>query len=165
MKKLLFISTLLLANIQLGYSQENKNIQVSQNCDSQLVVEKNRNVRSVDEEGTTFPLVLTNNSSSEQVYSLSSIQLKEKCDTKNRRTSKKNSVLNISFLESDLKRPLENKVSIKSRQAYKFNAYIEVPKDTPYNTWGCISIEAKSKNCKNTISTQLRIYLPNPLEE
>ena len=161
MKKIVFL--LLLANIQFVFSQDN--IRVSNNCNTELVVEKSRNTKSADEDGAIFPLVLTNNSSKQIVYTLSFNQLKERCDNGTLKSERENSILDISFLSSNNKNKLSKNITLNSGQSLKFNALVNAPKNTPYYTWGCIEVQANSNNCKNSTSTILKVYVPDPSEE
>jgi len=139
---------------------------IAQNCSADLVVEKNRNVRSADEDGTTFMLILTNTSSQNTSYTISTVNLKESCDTNNRRTSLSNVDLDIDIQDNMSRSLFGNSITINAGQSYKFMVHVEVPKGTSFNRWSCIEVQAKSEFC-STISaeTTLRVFVPDPTEE
>ena len=131
----------------------------AQNCNAELVVEKNRNTRSANEDGAAFSLVLTNNSSITTSYIITTINLKESCANKNRKTSLSNVNLNIVIQGN-------TQISLGAGQSYNFKIHVNVPTGTPYYRWSCIEVQAKSDEC-NSISanTLLKVYVPDPTEE
>ena len=131
----------------------------AQNCNAELVVEKNRNTRSANEDGAAFSLVLTNNSSITTTYNITTINLEKSCANKNRRTSLSNVNLNIVIQGN-------TQISLGAGQSYNFKIQVSVPTGTPYYRWSCIEVQAKSDVC-NSISakTLLKIYVPDPTEE
>ena len=144
----------------------------SKNCESELTVEKNRNTRSADETGTSFRLVLKNTSSTTQTYYLSANNAATACTNNSkynqRSAGSKNVSLNVSLETKNSdhsQRSKLNEITLNSGQSYSFDVYVSVPKNTPYNTWSCIQVEAKSKSCGTLSSkTTLNVYVPDPSE-
>lgn len=154
---------MILTSLQFVFSQDNN--RVSNNCDAELIVEKSRNTKSADEDGALFPLILTNNSSKKVAFTLSYIQLKEKCDNETLKSKRENSILDVSFISSNNKNKLSNDIILNAGQSFKLNALVTAPKNTPYYTWGCIEIQANSNDCNKSTSTILKVYVPNPSED
>ncbi len=131
----------------------------AQNCNAELVVEKNRNTRSANEDGAAFSLVLTNNSSITTTYNITTINLEKSCANKNRRTSLSNVNLNIVIQGN-------TQISLGAGQSYNFKIQVSVPIGTPYYRWSCIEVQAKSDACKSiSANTLLKVYVPDPTEE
>ncbi|WP_120200954.1 hypothetical protein [Ichthyenterobacterium magnum] len=137
-------------------------------CKAELSVEKNRSFKSADEDGTQFSLVLTNMSLDSKTFYLSAKSLSEPCDNKakyNKRGSSTNVDLNVSLNSDNVNKSAINKITLRSGQTYKFKVNVSVPKGTPYNTWSCIEIEAKSKDCESKPEkTILSVFVPDPSE-
>lgn len=135
----------------------------SQSCNAILSVEKNRNVRSVDEDGTVFPLELKNTSSSSLSFKLSSIFLESGCDTKG--VNFKNVPLDVEFVSGKNNTINSDNITIGAGQTYSFRVKVNIPKGTPFNRWSCIEIQAFSEKC-NSVSdtTTLKVFVPNPSE-
>ena len=67
----------------------------AQTCNANLEVVKNRNIRSTASEGTYYKMSITNNGSSDDVYSLSSLNINNICTHNNRKV--KQSILSFHF--------------------------------------------------------------------
>ena len=167
------IATLIIASLAMTLSKSDNNVAIYNDCSAQLIVEKDRSSKSADEDGAQFILVLTNTSKNTKTYNLSSKNLTGSCGNKtqyNRSSSSANNPLDVSFLNNDLNRNLSNTSSnssivLQSGESYKFIVNAMVPKDTPYNTWSCIEIEAKSTDCETITETQvLSVYVVDPSE-
>ena len=162
------IATLIIACLAINISNSQNN-----DCSAQLIVEKDRSFKSADDDGAQFVLVLTNTSRSTKTFNLSSVNLSEPCSNKpqyNRGTGSNNSVLDVSFKNSTSNRNSANSISsneieLTSGESYTFIVSVEVPKGTPFNTWSCIEIEAKSKDCISLSETKtLSVYVADPSE-
>lgn len=149
---------------------------VSQNCSAELTVEKNRSFKSADEDGANFKLTLKNTSSSRNSYVIKTSMSSSPCSNKNesarsnkKGSSIKNSNLNISFNSNESrgtgKKQSSNLISIEAGQTKEFTITATAPNGTPYNTWGCIKVEAVSDNCKTTSDEIiLSVFVPDPSE-
>ncbi|WP_299229414.1 hypothetical protein [uncultured Psychroserpens sp.] len=143
-------------------------------CSAQLIVEKDRSFKSADEDGAQFILVLTNTSRDTKTFYLSARNLTAPCNNNNtqyhRRAASGNSNLNVSFQGYDLSRNRinttpSNEVQLRSGESYKFIVNATVPNGTPFNTWSCIEVEAKSEDCgSKSETTILSVYVPDPSE-
>lgn len=136
----------------------------AQNCNSDLSVEKNRNVKSAGENGAVYLLTLTNNTSKTNTYHLASVFSDLSCANKNRQTRSANVTLNVAF-EGNSSVITNNQITVGSGQSKKFKVRVTVPGGTPYRTWSCIQIQARAEHCNNAISeTLLRVFVPDPSE-
>jgi len=175
MKATLIILSICLSSIV--YSQNKKIVSGSQDCSAELNVEKNRNTRSANEDGANFTLILKNTSSFTTTYDLSTMNLSVPCnnnvDQKSNglKTSNTNVVLDVSLQTDDIDNQARKKlgkteITLAGGQSYKFKVNVNVPKGTPYFTWSCIEVEAKSTSCSSSSAkTILSVYVPDPSEE
>ena len=80
----------------------------------------------------------------------------------------KNSDLNVFIKQNNskaLSNDQNNVITIESGQSKEFIVNALVPEGTPYNTWGCIKVEANSTNCKSAVAEIiLSVYIPDPSE-
>jgi hypothetical protein len=158
-----FLSFLLGNN--LGYSQS------STGCNAELSVEKNRSMKSTGKNGAFFTLELKNTSNSSKSYTVTSGKTKQPCKKSNNLISKSTNTksgLNVFILSpSDIKSKSEKVTfSVNGGSTQKFYVKVEVPEGTPYDTWSCFKITAKSDNCSsNGAETILSAYVTNPSEE
>lgn len=137
----------------------------SQNCNANLSVEKNRNVRSADESGTSFSLELKNTSSSRLTYTISTVYLKKSCDPKKNNSKESNVELALSIVDNNFELFSNNEVTLDVGQTFYFKVKVNVPEDTPYYKWSCVEVQVKSDKCNSISDTQLlKIYVPNPSE-
>jgi hypothetical protein len=137
----------------------------AQNCKSELVVDKDRNTRSADEDGAEFTLILTNKDFSKATFNLTSVFLKESCSTNYNSTKMSNVKLDVSFKTSESYGLGSNSITLNAGESKSFKVLITVPDGTPFNRWSCIEIQANSGNCSNSdISTLLKVYVPDPNE-
>ncbi|PVW16332.1 hypothetical protein [Marixanthomonas spongiae] len=143
----------------------------AQSCDATLIVEKNRNSKSADEDGAVYDMVLTNTSSASESYTIALKQLEEPCSNSVAyRTTKAN--VNLDIAINNKKIDVKNNngravasgdaVSVNPGQSYKFTVKVTVPKGTPTQRWSCIQVEAKSASCKQgAASTVLKVFVPD----
>ncbi|MEL6811375.1 MAG: hypothetical protein AAFP76_08585 [Bacteroidota bacterium] len=135
----------------------------SQNCSAELTVEKDRNARSADQDGTEFWMTLSNTSSSTHSYSISTINLKESCASKNRMSDSPNVNLNVSVV---VDKATSNSISLRSGETKKFKVAVSVPKGTASNSWSCIEVQAQAEQCSAVVATALlKVYVPGSLDE
>lgn len=138
----------------------------SQNCRAQLSVEKDRNTRSASEgDDTSFWVVLTNNSSKTETYSISTVNLKTSCDNQYNRTNEPNVPLSVSMTGNDSRSAFNGSTSLRPGQSYRFRVDVSVPAGTPFNRWSCIEVQAKTPTCTNPATTTLKVLVSDPSEE
>lgn len=139
----------------------------SQNCNVELKVELNRNFQSATENGVTFDLVLTNNSTQKDQFSLSQNFLKLSCSNDTYKTSASNVELASEILDNNSKAINTNDlITLNAGQSYNFKVKVGAAEKKDYKKWSCLEIKATSQNCKAVASsTTLSIYLPDPSEE
>ncbi|MFS4481434.1 Fn3-like domain-containing protein [Hyunsoonleella sp. 2307UL5-6] len=164
-------TTLLLCLISLiAYSNKGFSQNIA-DCNAELSVEKNRSVKSIGENGTFFTLDLKNTSNTSKTYTITSNKTEQPCKKSNIVNSKRINIspdLDVTFLtpenlNSNLK---EISVTVNSGSSQKLYVKVEVPNGTPYNTWTCLKINAKSEGCtSNGAETILSAYISNPSEE
>ncbi len=159
---IIFFSLLVFCNT--GFSQSKTG------CNAELSVEKNRSIKSVGENGAFFTLELKNTSSVSKTYTITSSKTKQPCKKSNYLISKStnnNSNLDVTFLLPDNINSNTKDISftVNRGDSQKFYVKVEVPDGTPYETWNCLMINAKSENCSsNGAETILSVYIPIPSE-
>lgn len=169
------IATLIIVCLAVTFSNTEQNIANSNDCSAQLNVEKNRSSKSADEDGAQFILVLTNTSSETKTFNLSIKNISGPCNNnssrqQNRGTDSNTTVLDVSFQNTSLNRnsintPSQVDIELNMGESYKFIVDAKAPQGTPYNTWSCIEVEAKSNDCKSLSETQvLSVYVVDPTE-
>ena len=150
--------------------------EVSQNCSAELTVEKNRSFKSAYADGANFKLTLKNTSGSRNSFMIKTSMSSSPCSNKNnsaksslKSSTVKNSALNVSFNSNKskgaLKKQSSNLISLEAGQTKEFTITATAANGTPYNTWGCIKVEAISDNCKMTSDEIiLSVFIPDPSE-
>lgn len=155
-RKGIFIGVLIfLATVNFGFAQ---------NCNANLSVEKDRNVKSVYKDGTAFNMVLTNTSSKSATYVISTKNLKESCSNENKKTSAPNVTLNVEVRGSDSQKAANNSLTLKGGETRTFKIFVSIPSKTPYNTWSCIEVQVTSDVCPSPASTVISVFVPEPSE-
>jgi len=155
-------------------------IDLQQNCTAELSVNKNRNFESADHlDGTSFTVILKNTSTRSATYTISTNNLLQPCSntiSKNinkdrNRSASSNVDLNVSIETNNSKdsnksrKPSRPEIMIAGGQEYRFKVNISVPKETPFNTWSCIEVQARSNNCSsNSVKTVLSVFVTDPSE-
>ncbi|MAP80322.1 MAG: hypothetical protein CL526_04445 [Aequorivita sp.] len=136
----------------------------SQNCSATLSVEKDRNARSAyEDEGAIFNMVLTNTSSRQTTYTISTKSLEASCANDNYRTSAPNVSLNVSVRNRNNASVANNSLTLSAGETREFQIYVSVPAQTPLNTWSCIEVLAQGTDCaRPATSTTLRVFVPEP---
>ncbi len=135
----------------------------SQTCNAELAVEKNRNSKSVSEKGAIYKMVLTNNSSRAESFSIKTTHLKTSCANKHFKQSVPNANLDLVVLATDRLSEVPSKIALEPGQSYKFSIKVSSNKTTPINSWGCIEVNAIADSCKaSAASTVLKSYVPDP---
>lgn len=157
-----FLATLLGNNI--GFSQN------SFGCNAQLTVEKNRSIKSVGDNGVFFTLILKNTTNAKKNYSITSNRSESQCkQSSNISSSTYNDTdLDVTFiLSTNLNSNASDlNIAIDGNSSQKIYVKVEAPEGTPYNTWSCLAINAKSDNCSTTgAEAILSVYILNPSEE
>ncbi|GAB5401434.1 MAG: hypothetical protein Aureis2KO_30190 [Aureisphaera sp.] len=137
-------------------------ISFAQDCGVTLEVDKGRNSRSVDEDGTQFVLVLTNTSSSSETFNISTSLIQDGCSN-GKRALQSSAVLDLSIVDMQYKGKSASKISLGAKQTRKFMVDVKAPVGTPHSQWGCYEVKAVSNDC--TASTVLKIYVPDSSEE
>jgi hypothetical protein len=134
-------------------------------CSAELSVEKNRNSKSVIEGAIDFPLTLKNTSSSTTSYSISTKILQEACGNDTYKKSSNNNLeFGVSVKTDDSSTTSINEITLIGGQTHNFVITIDVPKGTPYNSWSCVEVFAKSLDCEDSdaAKTILSVYIPDP---
>lgn len=136
----------------------------SAQCNANLKVNQDRNVRSTQLNGTYYKMEITNKGQSADTFVLSTVNANATTQNNDGSSNAKNVVLNVEFLDSNQKRISEIKVS--PGETVKFFAHILVPSGTPYNRWSSTQVVAKSRTCSNyKVDTLLRTLVINANEE
>ena len=133
----------------------------SQSCNSDLSVKKDRNSRSISEDGAVFSMVLKNNSSSTATYSFAFKNLSGRCGNRSSGASVQNVSLDVAFLPNNSNSEMRNGISLSPGKSLEFKVRVTAPYGTPYGSWGCIQVDAIPNNCTAT-STILKVYVPDP---
>jgi hypothetical protein len=163
MKTLFIFLTAILTSVT--YTPENLIVDNSNNCSSELRVEKDRNFKSADEDGTSYKLILKNLSSASQTYALSTNYLSKPCSNTRSDSGQNANQYNVELNVSMAFNRGNDQITLQPGQSEQFTINISVPEGTPYNSWSCINVEAKSDKCDSgSSSTILSVYIPNPSE-
>ena len=135
----------------------------AQTCDSSLNAAHNLNTRSVDIDGTSFMLIIKNNSSEDTVYDLKTEFTN--CSLPNNEENRAREIpLIISF--SDGNERLPNKIRVPRFSEKRFLINLNQTNNTPQNTWSCIKVVAENNLCKSDIVfTTLKLFVPDPKEK
>lgn len=137
----------------------------SQNCTPILKVEKDRNAKSVYQNGATFSMVITNTSSQRNTYDISTMNLLESCVPKGKKNSGLNVSLNVEIQDNNSSKITSNSITLNGGETRTFRIFVTIPPKTPYNSWSCIEVRAMAKGCSGKIaSTILSVFVPKPSE-
>lgn len=136
------------------------NFSQAQNCNAILSVEKDRNVRSADSDGTSFTLELENTSKSPQTFNIAYKQLEQSCAPENKIVNSPNVTLNIQFQEAQSRGSNINTLSLSGGEKKKFKVFVSVPSNTKLGNWSCVEIQATTNECKQASTTLLKVYVP-----
>lgn len=167
------IATFITVFLAVILAKSDEEVSTSNDCSAQLIIEKDRSSKSADEEGAQFILVLTNTSRDSKSYTLSSKHLSTPCNSNtqyNRGTGAKNVELDVSFQTNGLNRNASNNLNannivLNSGESYRFIVNVNVPKGTKFNTWSCIEVEVKSKDCDFALDSKtLSVFVADPSE-
>ncbi|GAL67424.1 hypothetical protein [Jejuia pallidilutea] len=148
-----------------GFSQNNTG------CNAELTVEKNRNIKSAGENSTFFTLILKNTTSTNKTYNVSVDKTKQPCKKSDNLTSKGTAVnpdldVSIQLPDNLTSKTSDTTISINGGDTQKFYVKVDVPAGTPYFTWSCLKVTAKSENCgSGGAETILSVYIPDPSEK
>ncbi|WP_298555763.1 hypothetical protein [uncultured Algibacter sp.] len=151
-------------------SKEKVTVNNLQNSSAELSVEKNRNFKSIDEDGANFILKLKNTSGSRKSFIIRATLDSSPCSNEynSNLSSKENSNLYM-LLEVDNSQSMSNtessiQTTLDAEQTKQFTLTATAPNGTEFNTWGCIKVEAISNK---TISDEiiLSVFIPDPSEE
>ena len=89
---------IILFNVTISYSQSNQ-------CNATLNVEKDRNVRSAPQNGTYYSMILTNNGSVTNTFTLNSNIINNSCQNPDNSNTSQNVIVTSTFLD---KKPSPN---------------------------------------------------------
>ncbi|MBF4467678.1 hypothetical protein [Flavobacterium sp. LC2016-12] len=135
----------------------------SESCNSTLIAENNRNIRSTPLDGTYYSMILTNNGVSTDTYVLEISNVNSSCANTDGSSTSGNISIKADFID-----PEKNKISeitINPGQSYNFYIHVTVPSGTNINKWSCDQVTAKSKNCSNQSDTVLHTLVINPVND
>lgn len=150
----------------LNYSSNEASLNL-QECHSELTVEKNRSYKSADQDGATFYLALTNQSSEAAIYDISSVNISGQCKNNNNtlNLSDSNVETNIAIQQIDSDQLANSKINLDGGETFRFKVLVTVPAGTPFDRWSCIEVNAIPESCpSNSVKTILSVYVPNPSE-
>lgn len=133
---------------------------LAQTCNAKLDVLKGRKTRSTSNSGTYYKIIITNNGTSNDTYTLSSLNTNDNCSNSDNSSTATNVVLNISFVDNNLS-PITT-ISINSGETLSFLVNVTVPSGTSFNKWCCTQITATSSICTNyNVNTTLHTLVIN----
>lgn len=134
----------------------------SGSCSASLKVEKDRNTRSTPLDGTYYTMVITNTSSTSNVFSIAPNNTSADRPVNGGNTSILN--LQATILDTDLN-PID-RISLNPGQTVNFLVHIAVPSGITYSKTYDTTITAKSLTCSNyTTNTVLHTFVMNPNED
>jgi len=136
----------------------------AQQCNSELVVEKNRKYKSISEEGATFSLLLKNNTREHASYSISTKQLEEACGNDLFKSNKPNVPVNVTLSSSNKELASNSTITVAPNSIQKFKVIVNALDGSETNTWGCVQVTATAKNCTTETSTVLSAWVSDNVE-
>ncbi|MCG8813938.1 hypothetical protein G1K66_11805 [Tenacibaculum finnmarkense] len=169
LRNLIFIVLLFCGNILFSqsiftetfYNKSSKD----KNCNTELKVKKNRNVKSISPSSKLkYHLVLTNNSKIKNTYKLNVVELKKSCSNN---TSKENVPLKLSIVPNKNANKynvnFNKKITLDAGQSYHFKVKVSLLKNTPIERWNCSEIQVTSLKCNEIVaSALLKTFVQNP---
>jgi hypothetical protein len=136
----------------------------SSSCNAEIKVEKDRSTRSTPQDGTYFPMVLSNKGNSNDVFRLTAASINSGCANPDGSDVSKNVKLNPVFLDAN-RNPI-TEISVNKGQTVSFFVHMLVPANTAFNKWNCTQVTAKPRSCSNyETSTVLHTLVINPNED
>jgi len=152
-----FVSFLLFINM-ITFGQ-------SSSCNADLRAENDRNAQSASSAASAlYIMVLTNNSSASDTYSLNALNINNTCANTDGSSSAGNVNLETAFLDTN-QQSISN-ISINAGQSASFLVKITVANGTAYNKWCCTQVNAESTTCSNyKVNTVLHTLTINPNED
>lgn len=148
---------ILVFNVTVTFGQSNS-------CQANLIVDRNLNVGSTSPEGTYYSMVITNNGTSADTFSLSSLNINSTCSNTDGSNTADNVNLETTFVDVNLS-PL-NEISLPAGESLHFYSHVIIPPGTAIKKWCCTQITAESKACSNyKVSTVLHTYFSGPTED
>ncbi|CAM3088235.1 hypothetical protein [Flavobacterium frigoris] len=149
--------SLFLLGFTYSYSQSNS-------CNATLKVEKDRNIQSSSSTaGSYYVMILTNNSSFSENFSLNTFNVNSTCSNNDGTNTSSNVNLETSFF--DINQQPISQIIISSGQSVNFLVKVSVPIGTDFDKWCCTQIIAESSNCPNyKVTTVVHTQVINPNE-
>jgi len=134
----------------------------AQNCNSELTVRNNFNARSIDADGASFVLVLTNNSLVDANYALGTEFTFCSNMSKGELEYNNQFPVGISFGGTNNKKINSNQVTVPAKSSEKILLTVSTTPSTPINTFSCLKVYAKNAFCnENALQTNLQIIVPD----
>jgi len=133
-------------------------------CNAEVKVEKDRNIRSTPQDGTYYAMLISNNGTSNDVFRLSAVSVNTTCANPDGSSTVKNVKLNPVFLDAN-RNPI-TEISVGRGQTVPFFVRMLVPANTEVNRWNCTQVVAKPTLCNSyQTSTILHTLVINPNED
>ena len=119
----------------------------SNNCQAELKVEDNGNIRSTPLDGTYYSMIISNLGSSPDIYTLSKTNINSICTNMDGSDNAGNVIINTSFIDPD--KNTITQITVNPGESVNFYIHVTVPVGTVINKWSCTQVIANSKNCPN----------------
>jgi len=133
----------------------------SNNCSAKLIVEDDGNVDSAAANGVLYNMIITNNGSFIDSYTLSSVNVNSTSQNPDDSATNNNVLLNTAFLDSQKNVIIE--ITVNPGESVSFYSKLTVPVGTTLAKWSNNKIIATSTKCKTyKVETILRTYVLNP---
>lgn len=138
----------------------------AQDCNTDLEVRNNFDIRPLDKDGTTFILEITNNSTAQQTYEF--FTEFSRCDIEsntNTLTFRKELPVNTNFYSNNSRRP-NNIITVEGNSTKRITLKITPTSFIEPETFSCLKVIAKNASCRlGAISTNVQIFIPNQTDK
>lgn len=133
----------------------------AQRCDSTIAVENNFNSRPIDRVGTSFILVITNNSSEDYEYSLSTefTRCDELMIDETNSSFRNRLPIDISFFENN-NSLRSNRIRVAGNSSKKIILKAKTTSPIPAETISCVKVFANNSACEaNSVFTNIQLLV------
>ncbi len=125
------------------------------NCNVELSVVKNRNIKTLKNLNYTYNLQLTNIGAEANEFIILANNANETCENPDGSPSTNNIILSNQVLDQDLN-PVTDKVLVKAGETLLFYVKVTASPDAYFEKWNCTEVIAEPVNCSGE---QLKVII------
>lgn len=139
-------------------------ISAQTNCNSELHVKNNRNIKTIKNLSYTYSLTLTNSGSSQSEFQIFAENANESCENPDGLSSEYNIILTNEILDKDLNQITGN-ITINAGETFIINIRLTASAEDNHDKWNCTEVIAEAINCEgDPLKLVLHTFNPNPTE-